>query len=195
MARHCAICFHAERQLIDRAILAGEKLASISRRWGLPPDATERHAKLNHVDRTLSKVPTRAEEALRSEGEDLVGRLRELIQIARDVLGRAIGANQYGAAMAGVRELARIFELIAKLTGQLDEGARVNILVAQQQQHEAEQELQLSRLTIEERRQLRYLYAKMQGEVPVPEISVTAPALAIVEGDVNGAAQPFARSD
>ncbi|MBV8775188.1 MAG: hypothetical protein JO166_23060 [Deltaproteobacteria bacterium] len=53
--------------------------------------------------------------------------------------------------MAGVRELARIFELIAKLTGQLDESARMNVAMIQQQQAAAEQELMLERLTVAER--------------------------------------------
>jgi hypothetical protein len=189
MARHCVVCFHPERQLIDRAILAGEKLASISRRWGLPPDATERHAKSNHVNRTLSKVPTRAEAALRTEGEDLVGRLQELITIARGVLDQAIQANQYGAAMAGVRELARIFELIAKLTGQLDEGAKVNIAIVQQQQAQAEQELMLERLTVAERLELRRLVAKAQGELPAPQGAVS------VGGNGDGGPQALARID
>jgi len=124
MPRHCAICVHPERDRIDRAILGNESKASIARRWSLSTDCTERHAKLDHIKRTFSKVTTKAEDALRSEGEDLVSKLQELITTAQDILSKAYEARQFGAAMAGVRELARIFELIAKLTGQLDQGTR-----------------------------------------------------------------------
>ncbi|MBV8771621.1 MAG: hypothetical protein JO166_04715 [Deltaproteobacteria bacterium] len=70
-----------------------------------------------------------------------------------------------------MRELARIFELIAKLTGQLDEGTRVNVLVQQQQQAAAEQELMLERLTVAERLELRRLVAKAQGESGTPLVA------------------------
>jgi hypothetical protein len=58
--------------------------------------------------------------------------------------------------------LARVHELLAKLTGQLDESTRVNVLVAQQRQRDSEQELMLQRLTIAERLELRRLIAKAQ---------------------------------
>jgi len=170
MPRQCAICVHAERDRIDRAILTKESRASVSRRWGLPPDCTERHAKL-HVQQIISRVSNETAKALTAEGEDLVERLRELITVARDILAKAYEARQFSAAMAGVRELARIFELIAKLTGQLDEGTRVNVLVQQQQQAAAEQELMLERLTVAERLELRRLVAKAQGESGTPLVA------------------------
>ncbi|MBV8773222.1 MAG: hypothetical protein JO166_12975 [Deltaproteobacteria bacterium] len=118
--------------------------------------------------RTLSQLPPQADQALRYEGEALVTELQGLLTLARGILERAIQANQFGAAMAGVRELARIFELIAKLTGQLDESARVNVAVIQQQQAAAEQEIMLERLTVAERLELRRLVAKAQGESGTP---------------------------
>jgi hypothetical protein len=195
MPRHCAICVHPERDRIDRAILGDESKASIARRWGLSTDCTERHAKLNHINRTLSKVTTRAEDALRNEGEDLVGKLQELIATAQEILGKAYQARQFGAALAGVRELARIFELIARLTGQLDQGTRINVLVQQQQEREAEQELMLERLTVAERLELRRLVAKAQGELLVPEFGVSEVVNSDVRMEGNGAAQSQSRSD
>ena len=121
--------------------------------------------------RTLSQLPPQADQALRYEGEALVTELQGLLTLARGILERAIQANQFGAAMAGVRELARIFELIAKLTGQLDESARVNVAVIQQQQAAAEQELMLERLTVTERLELRRLIAKAQGESDTPPVA------------------------
>jgi hypothetical protein len=64
-------------------------------------------------------------------GTDLVETLQSLSAIALQILAEAKPAKQYGAAMAGIREMGRIIELVAKLTGQLDESARVNIAVVQ----------------------------------------------------------------
>ena len=123
------------------------------------------------MQQIISRVSNETAKALTAEGEDLVERLGELITVARDILAKAYEARQFSAAMAGVRELARIFELIAKLTGQLDESARVNVAVIQQQQAAAEQELMLERLTVTERLELRRLVAKAQGESDTPPVA------------------------
>jgi len=180
MPRQCTVCVHPERQAIDRAILAGEPKSVISRRWGLPPDATERHAKVGHVVRHEQIIAGKSVLAPR-EGDDLLEKLEELVKIVRDVMGRCIQNNQYVASLACARELVRIYELVAKLTGQLDESARVNIALVQQQQAEAEQELMLERLTIAERLELRRLIAKAQGEPSEAGRAVSAPARGIVD--------------
>jgi hypothetical protein len=54
-------------------------------------------------------------------------------------------------------------ELIARLTGELDESTRVNVLVAQRQAAEAGQAADLARLTVEERIQLEALLTKARG--------------------------------
>jgi hypothetical protein len=60
------------------------------------------------------------------EGDDMLEKLEELVKIVRDVMGRCIKNNQYAASLASARELVRIYKLLAKLTSQLDESARVN---------------------------------------------------------------------
>jgi hypothetical protein len=166
MARHCAVCTHPNCELIDRAVLANEPKSVVAKRHGLSDDTVERHVKSNHVRRILSQLPRRPENAPRTEAQmmveasaaNLVEKLQELITTAREIQARALAVNQFGAAMAGVRELSRIFELIARLTGQLDEGTRVNVLVQQQQERELERQEQLELLrsmSAEERGQLR----------------------------------------
>jgi len=97
--------------------------------------------------------------------------------------------------MAGVRELARIFELIAKLTGQLDQGTRVNVLVAQQRAEEAEQELMLERSTVAERLELRRLVAKAQSESGDAPVGISVATNGVVVEVDGGGAQVLARSD
>ena len=181
MARSCTICRHSQREQINQALVAGMVQLQVAERWKVSKDSVSRHVLSNHVPRNVIM----GSDAPSEEDEPILDRLQELIGFARSIMKRAQETNQLTAAINAVRELARIFELMARLTGQLDEGGtRVNVLIQQQQQREAVQEAQLSRLTVEERRQLRYLYAKMQGELPAP---------GVIDG--NRAAQPLARSD
>jgi hypothetical protein len=173
----------------------------IADRWNISQDSVSRHLVSHHVPRNVkddaavsrylvshqvSRDAAPRDDAAPSEEEDLpiLDRLRELIGFARTIMQRAQETNQFTAAINGVRELSRIFELIAKLTGQLDEsGTRVNIAIVQQQQRQVDQELQLSRLSVEERQQLRHLFMKMQNELPAGGI------------DGNGTARLITRSD
>jgi hypothetical protein len=183
VSRQCAVCAHPERQAIDRAILAGESKAAISRRWGLPPDATERHSKIGHVVRHETMMASKDMLTPREGDPNLLDKLQELIRIVEHVMARCVQDGQFMNSIVCVRELTRIYEFVAKLTGQLDESARVNVAIVQQQQAQAEQELMLERLTVAERLELRRLIAKAQaGEAAGP------PGVA-VNGIVGGDAQ------
>jgi hypothetical protein len=189
------VCAHPERQAIDRAILAGEAKSVISRRWGIPPDATERHAKVGHVVRHEHIMAGR-EVLVPREGDNLLDKLEALIEIVRDVMARCIKNNQPMNSLACARELTRIYEFVAKLTGQLDESTRVNVLVQQQQHRDSEQELMLERLTVAERLELRRLVAKAQNGEKTPGVAVSVRANGIVGGDGDGTvAQAEPRSD
>ena len=65
--------------------------------------------------------------------------------------------------MQGIDRQTRVLELIARLTGELDESTRLNVLVAQRQAAEATQVTDLARLTAEERIQLEALLRKARG--------------------------------
>jgi hypothetical protein len=96
-------------------------------------------------------------------GDNLVEELQRLAATAARIGTEAKKAKQYGAAMGGVREMTRICGLIAKLTGQLNEGTRVNVLIAERDHREAAQTADLQRLTLEERLELQRFLAKAQG--------------------------------
>jgi hypothetical protein len=184
------VCAHSELEAIDRALLAGEPKSVISRRWYLPADATERHFKNGHTVRREHVIHGKEMFVPTGEGDNVLLKLQELAKVVWGLMARCAGNNQYLQSLACARELTRVYELVAKLTGQLDESARVNIAVVQRQQRDTEQSLMLERLTIEERVQLRRLVAKAQGE---PEaIPVTASAVSVTvngSGDVDGTAE------
>jgi len=126
MPRTCTVCGHAEREAIDRALLAGEAFRNIAERFGTSPTAVFRH-KADHVPAALAQASEAAEVA-RADG--LLDQLAELRADARRIGGKAEGAGDLKTALAGVRELVRIVELTAKLVGELDERHQVNVLVA-----------------------------------------------------------------
>jgi hypothetical protein len=128
------------------------------------------------------------------EGDNLLAKLEELIKIVEHLMARCVQNGQFMNSLACVRELTRIYEFVARLTGQLDESARVNVLLQQQQQRDSEQELMLERLTVAERLELRRLVAKAQDEEKTPSVAVSVAANGSVGGDANGA-QSEPRSD
>ena len=71
-----------------------------------------------------------------THADSLVDQLRNLITEAQSIADEAKRTKKLAVAMAGIDKQARVLELIARLTGQLDEGARVNVAVIQQQQRE-----------------------------------------------------------
>jgi hypothetical protein len=123
------------------------------------------------------------------EGGNLLEKLEELIDVVRDLMARCIANNQHMNSLACARELTRIYEFVAKLTGQLDESTRVNVLVQQQQQRDAEQELMLERLTVAERLELRRLVAKAQENGKTPSVAVSVAANGSLGGNMDGTAQ------
>ena len=67
-------------------------------------------------------------------------------------------------------------ELVAKLTGQLDEGTRVNVLIQEREQREAGAVADLRRLDIGERLELARLLAKARGSEASSALEVSATA-------------------
>ena len=63
-----------------------------------------------------------------SPPETLLGQLEELRSEAQRLKQKAEGNGDYRAALAAVRELCRIVELVAKLCGQIDSRTETKIL-------------------------------------------------------------------
>ena len=104
----------------------------------------------------------------------LVTQLRKLIAEAQDIAWEARRTRNLSVAMQGIDRQTRVLELIARLTGELDESTRVNVLVAQRQAAEATQATDLSRLTIEQRVELARLLEIARGVDDAVEAEVVA---------------------
>ncbi len=116
MPRVCTVCSHQVRRQIDEALLEGHPLRDIAERFSLSVGSVFRHK--SHVSETLKKSRAAAE---LFRADNLVGQLKQLVDDARRVQKKAEAADDYRTALAGVRELTRLVELAARLSGELRE--------------------------------------------------------------------------
>jgi hypothetical protein len=108
-------------------------------RYDVSPDAVERHRQ--HVPISL----TRAREAREAAAADTLlalvnarlDKAERHVQLAEGLIGRAVGAEDLRAAIAGVqaattanREARECLTLLAKLRGELDERPTINVTVS-----------------------------------------------------------------
>jgi hypothetical protein len=128
--RPCVCCNHPDREIIDHALIAGEPLPSISSTFGITPKSLMRH-RCNHIP-TPAMAAGAAERAAEEgqRGASLVDSAADLRDKALSLLAQAEKAGDLKVALIGVREAARCLELMAKLTGEIDDSARLNIVVA-----------------------------------------------------------------
>ncbi len=124
MAGTCTACAHPDRKAIDEALITGLPLREISRRWGVSKDAASRHRK--HVTPALARVVSRR----RADAgpESALDRLEELYGRASVVLEAAEREGQASLSLAAIRELRGIVEMLARITGELDDRPQLNVL-------------------------------------------------------------------
>jgi len=174
MPQTCTICRHPRRREIDKAIVCGQPQRHIAGRFRASASAIKRHKLSGHagIKRAIEGVKEARKATVQRQADELaevitsdslVTQLRKLISEAQGIAKEARRTRNLSVAMSGIDKQSRVLELIAKLTGQLDESARVNALVQEREQREAGQATDLARLTVEERIQLEALLAKARG--------------------------------
>ncbi len=123
MPRRCTVCGHASREAIDAALLSGSALRDVARQWRVSKDALHRH-KSEHIPSNM----IRAREAREVASADrLLADLGALMADAARLAQKAEDADSYPAAIAAIREQARIIELLLRVAGELASGTTVNI--------------------------------------------------------------------
>lgn len=123
MPRSCSVCSHPSRDEVDAALVEGDSFRNVAKRFGTSSSAMFRHQE-SHVSARLLKAQEIAEV---SGADHLVEQVEDLKRKARQILQKAEAGGDLRTALAGVRELSRLIELIAKLTGEL-KTTQVNIL-------------------------------------------------------------------
>ena len=125
MPRRCTVCTHEQKEQIDQALVAGEPLRDVAGRFGISKSSLARH-KDAHLPTILAKAQAAEEVA---QADDLLGQIEDLRRQAQAIKDQAMKTNDLRTALQGIRELVRIVELLAKLRGELDERAQINILL------------------------------------------------------------------
>jgi hypothetical protein len=123
MPRKCSLCIHDQREQIEQALLCGDSYRVVAQRFAISRDAVARHRR--HLPTALAHAKELKEVC---HGDSLLAQLRELTSEAQRLKATAEKAGDIRAALAAVRELCRIVELIAKLSGELDSRSETKIL-------------------------------------------------------------------
>jgi hypothetical protein len=116
----CTCCTHENRADLDAAIVAGESVRSIGRRFDVSPWAVSRHH-TNHMSAALVAVSADA-------GATLVDRIEVLIGNAETMFADAAKAGQGAQALAVLKELRSQLELLGKADGTLDTRPVVTVI-------------------------------------------------------------------
>lgn len=130
MPRTCTICAHPERQAIDEALVDGASMRELAAKYRVSPDAIARH-NAAHLPAKLARAAQAKEVAA---ADSLLVQVQTLQRRTLGILGKAERAADLRAAVGAIREARGNLELLAKLTGELDERPQVNILLLPQWQ-------------------------------------------------------------
>lgn len=127
MTMTCTVCTHDDREAVDAALLSGTSLRDIARRYDLSKDAVARHRR-GHLSPALATVQAQREA---DTGQTAAERVEGLYAKAHRILESAEAAGKASVSLSAIRELRSIVELLARLTGELDERPQVvNVLTA-----------------------------------------------------------------
>jgi hypothetical protein len=110
------VCPHPHRDQIDRRLLDGAPLRNIAKQFSVSSASLFRHNK--HIAKTLSHARQEAE-ILRADG--LMEHLNHLTSEAARLKQKAEQAKDYRTALAGVREMSRLLELVMRLALEMQE--------------------------------------------------------------------------
>jgi hypothetical protein len=122
MSRKCSICSHDRRQEIEHSLLRGESHRAIAQQLNVSRGAVARH--LKHVSTALTQARNLGE----VEDRSILIQLQELKIQAEHSRARAARAGDTRTALVALREKARLVELEARLTGQLNEKPETKIV-------------------------------------------------------------------
>lgn len=125
MPRTCTICTREERPEIDRALLDGEALRDIARRYATSKDALARHRE--HLPSQLVKAK---EAETVTQADTLLEQVKSLQTRALSILDRADEAGDLKTALAAIREARSNLELLGKLAGELQQEGTINVTVS-----------------------------------------------------------------
>lgn len=125
MPRLCAVCVHAKKREIDKALIGGDSCRAISALFSVSIHSVTRH-KARHLPKTMQKAKGAREV---THADDLLAQVRALQRKAVALLLKAETEGDLKTALSGIREARSCLELLAKLQGDINDAPQVNIIV------------------------------------------------------------------
>lgn len=122
----CTCCTHPNREMIDRALVAGTSLRDIAGQFGVSKSAVERH-KADHLPAMLVK----SEEARQvAHADDLLREANRLYAVATTVMEQGQKSKDYGVVLKAVGAAGRVLTLLGELLGEINRQPQVNITLS-----------------------------------------------------------------
>lgn len=113
----CSICIHEKRTEIDQALLLSKlPIRDISGHYALSKSALHRHKE--HIAKDLINAH-HADVAC--QAEELLQKLLDLKNDAERITIKAETESDLKTALSGIREQSRIVEILAKISGQIQQ--------------------------------------------------------------------------
>ncbi len=119
----CSICRHPKKAAIDAALLNGEPLRTIAKRFGTSNSAVFRHGR-DHIQVALVKAKEAEEQV---EAGNLFERLRAINHETQAILREARTAGNNVVALSAIQRAEKQLELEAKLLGELDGSTKIAV--------------------------------------------------------------------
>jgi len=117
-ASQCRACRHEKNSEIDRAIANGETYSSLAKRFNLSMTGLKRHR--GHIPPSVMPALTAMPSAEIVHALTVLEHVHHLLGEARRLKELAEKRGDIRTAMYGLRELVRIVELFARITGELE---------------------------------------------------------------------------
>jgi hypothetical protein len=124
MGVKCYCCGHPERDVIDAALVAGQSMRSLSKKYGCSVNSVMRHRD-HHLSPALAAMAAKREEEAAS---GLVAQVRQLVRRADELYTAAAKDGRSSAALAALKEMRGSLELLGKATGELKDASPVTVV-------------------------------------------------------------------
>lgn len=123
MPGKCSICYHPQREEIEKALLSGASFRETGKRFNVSWQAVGRHQRDGHITSTLIQSKRATEIA---QGDNLLSEISNLKKRGLKLLSQAEEEKDIRGACAALKECRGIFELLGKMSGELQAGRTVN---------------------------------------------------------------------
>ncbi len=106
----CTVCRHNQTKDIDRALLTGATLSSLSRKYGFSTQALQRHQE--HLSRKMAQAQQRFHDGLH---QGLFCKLNIVLELVLSVVRGAKTGEDFKLFLQATRETTRIISLMHKM--------------------------------------------------------------------------------